>query len=104
MSYATGLTQFSGMSIEATCFMAANHLSPWFIVLTVAALGCSDASSPAATGDLILEVTAGGAQVGLAGEELPDPVVVRVTTPDGRPVPRVLINFVVSAGGGHVFA
>jgi hypothetical protein len=38
------------------------------------------------------------------GQELPNPIVVKVTGPDGRPVPGALINFVVTAGGGHVFA
>ncbi len=54
-------------------------------------------------GDLDLEVTGGDEQTGLVGEELPDPIIVRVTGPDG-PAPGVLINFVVTTGGGHVFA
>ena len=54
-------------------------------------------------GDLELEVTGGDEQTGLGGEELPNPIVVRVTGPDG-PAPGILINFVVTTGGGHVFA
>src|SRR5687767_7489916 len=73
-------------------------------VLVLAALGCREATSPIPPGDLHFQVTAGGDQVGLLGQELPDPIVVRVTTADGGAAPGVLINFVVTAGGGHVFA
>jgi hypothetical protein len=72
-------------------------------VLLLAVLGCGDATPPVLPGDLNLEVTGGGEQTGLVGQELPNPIVVKVTGPDG-PAPGVLINFVVTAGGGHVFA
>lgn len=53
-----------------------------------------------------LTVVSGTGQAGLAGEELPDALVVRVTR-NGRGnagVPRYLVNFRVVEGGGQVFA
>ena len=73
-------------------------------VLILAALSCGEPTQPVPPGDIDLQVTGGGGQVGLIGQELPEPIVVRVTTKDGRAAPGVLINFVVTAGGGHVFA
>ena len=72
-------------------------------LLVVSALGCNDATREG-SGGIHLQVTGGGEQIGLPGQELPEPIVVRVTDGDGRPVSGVLINFVVTAGGGHVFA
>lgn len=51
-----------------------------------------------------IEVVGGEAQVGAAGEELPSPVVVRVLDAAGAPVPGQAVNFVVTGGGGSVFA
>jgi hypothetical protein len=73
-------------------------------VLILAVLACSEATRPGSPGDIDLHVTGGNEQTGLIGQELPQPIVVRVTNQDGRPAPGVLINFVVTAGGGHVFA
>src|SRR5918999_610790 len=69
-------------------------------VLAVAAVGCNEATRQGPAGGIHLRVTDGGDQIGLPGQELPEPIVVRVTDDDGRPVPGVLINFVVTAGGG----
>jgi hypothetical protein len=73
-------------------------------VLAVSALGCNEATRQGPAGGIHLQVTGGGEQIGVPGQELPEPIVVRVTDDDGRPVSGVLINFVVTAGGGHVFA
>lgn len=51
-----------------------------------------------------IEVVSGDAQTGVAGDELPAAVVVRVRDSSGLPVPGQLINFHVVAGGGGVFA
>ena len=51
-----------------------------------------------------MTVVAGDLQTGPAGAELPQALVVRVTDADGDPVPDQLVNFVVTAGGGSVFA
>jgi hypothetical protein len=51
-----------------------------------------------------LQVLAGGEQEGVVGEELPQAVVVRVTDAQGEAVSGLLVNFVVTKGGGSVFA
>jgi hypothetical protein len=46
----------------------------------------------------------GDGQSGPPGTELPEPLVVRLLTGAGRPVPGQIVNFVVTRGGGSVFA
>jgi hypothetical protein len=84
--------------------MPTKHCTLLISVLAVAVLGCGEATPPTPRGDLSLQVIGGGGQVALVGQELSDPIVVQVTDQDGRAAPGVLINFVVTAGGGHVFA
>jgi len=49
-------------------------------------------------------VVAGDSQSGVVGSELPTPLVVRVLDSAGVPISDQLVNFVVTVGGGHVFA
>lgn len=49
-------------------------------------------------------VVSGDLQTGTAGQELPQPLVVKVVDDAGRPVRDQLVNFRVIAGGGSVFA
>jgi|GEM_PF-694263 len=51
-----------------------------------------------------MDVVAGDLQTAVAGAELPEPLVVRVLDDRGRPVRGQIVNFVVTAGGGAVFA
>jgi hypothetical protein len=60
----------------------------------------TDDPGPAAA----FSVVSGDAQSAAVGTTLPQPLVVRVTDADGRPVPNHLVNFVVTAGGGSLFA
>jgi adhesin/invasin len=69
-------------------------------------LSCSDSPTeneaqriPAA-----LNIVSGDEQEGTVGEELPDPLVVRVEDENGLPVLGQLVNFRVTSGGGSVFA
>ena len=73
-------------------------------VLVALALGCNEATREGSAGEIHLQVIDGGEQIAVPGQELPEPIVVRVTDDDGRPVSGILINFVVTVGGGHVFA
>src|SRR5688572_14226170 len=66
-------------------------------------LGCSDATPPGG-GTLNLEIAGGDEQIGEVAQPLPDPLVVRVRDQAGRPVPGLVVNFVVVKGGGSVFA
>ncbi|HZG41712.1 MAG TPA: hypothetical protein VEY93_02035, partial [Longimicrobium sp.] len=49
-------------------------------------------------------VVAGDLQSDTVGKELAQPLVVRVVDDRDRPVRNQLVNFVVTAGGGSVFA
>jgi alpha-tubulin suppressor-like RCC1 family protein len=49
-------------------------------------------------------VVSGDLQTGTVGQELPQPLVVKVVDEAGRPVRDQLVNFRVAAGGGSVFA
>lgn len=54
-------------------------------------------------GDVTFSIVSGDGQAGLAGEELPEPLVV-VAEHNGRVLKRRLVNFVVTEGGGSMFA
>lgn len=54
--------------------------------------------------DLQMQVVAGAGQVGVPGEPLPDPLVVRVVNQLGNAKQNQIVNFVVVEGGGSVFA
>lgn len=70
----------------------------------------SACDSPVATPDAVgiaLSIASGDQQTWAVGEELPHPLVVRVTRPDGAMhvgVPHQLVNFRVVSGSGSVFA
>ena len=70
-------------------------------------IACGEAPSPTAH-DLetppVFTILSGDGQSGLPGEELAEPLVARVTTEAGYPLPRYVVNFRVTEGGGDVFA
>lgn len=69
------------------------------------ASGCTEATSPAPVGvPAAVVVLVGDAQQGTVGQELPEPLAVRVEDGDGRPVEGQAVNFIVVAGGGSIFA
>ena len=72
-------------------------------IIVVLALACSPATD-VDLDDIELLVVAGNAQTGPAFEELPDPLVVKVMKPNGKPLKNQIVNFVVVEGGGSVFA
>jgi len=51
-----------------------------------------------------LDIVSGDAQQAVAGEELPQPLVVKVLDAKGKPVKGQIVNFRVVSGGGSVFA
>ena len=77
-------------------------------VLAIAVLAAACDGDP--TGDpprremLRLDLVGGDAQVGEAGEELREPLVVRAVDERGHGIRDELLSWVVTAGGGHVFA
>ena len=79
--------------------------------LLLAALTLASCDSPAGpepvatpTVPAKLDVVSGGDQRDTVGQELPQPLVVRVLDARGRPVRDAIVNFRVIAGGGSVFA
>lgn len=66
--------------------------------------GSCGGTSPVQRVVAAIQIVSGDGQTGVAGEQLPEPVVVRVTDSTGAPVEGQIINFVVTVGGGSVFA
>ena len=76
-----------------------------YAALAAGLAACGDhAPTAATTGDLALLIVSGDGQSATVGTELPQPVVVKVVTSRGFPVPGKLLNFRVIEGGGSVFA
>lgn len=76
------------------------------IIVAVGVLAaCSDSSGPKAGPPTALLITAGGtAQTGTFGQAAPIAPTVLVTDANNRPVPDIVVNFTVAAGGGAVSA
>jgi hypothetical protein len=77
-----------------------------FLAIALAA-GCSrsDPFQPGLqAGPASRAVLSGSDQRAPAGTELPQPVVVKVLDAAGNPVPDQIVNFVVTGGGGEVYA
>lgn len=75
--------------------------------LAIFAAGCDEQGTEA--GSLVpeiasLDVISGQDQVGQPGEELGEPLVVRVLDASGQPIGDQIVNFRVVSGGGSVFA
>src|SRR5687768_2418110 len=80
-------------------------LSRTLLAGAVAALAACDDSTGSKAGPAArLDIVGGNAQTAPVGTELPQPLVVKVTDAKGRPVKGQVVNFVVTAGGGKVFA
>lgn len=76
-----------------------------FLALSIPLLSCDAPFRPDGPGrPAALQIVSGEAQEGVVGQELAEPLVVRVVDDNGQPVPGQLVNWVVTAGGGHVFA
>src|SRR3712207_473810 len=84
--------------------MLKKHSALLGTLLVAAALGCGDPARPGELVNLKLQGLDGLDHIGLPGEEQPEQIVVRVTDQSGKAVSGVLIKFVVTAGGCHVFA
>ncbi|MGQ0563206.1 MAG: Ig-like domain-containing protein [Gemmatimonadota bacterium] len=72
------------------------------ILLVFGALACgSDSSGPPRAGPpAVLSVVSGSGQEGQSGEALAAPLSVKVEDAKGIPVPKAIVTFTVSAGGG----
>jgi hypothetical protein len=77
---------------------------PAALLAAFALAACDDPSGPRAGPPASLAVVAGDDQQGPVGQDLPQPLVVKVTDARGRPVEGQLVNFRVASGGGTVYA
>jgi hypothetical protein len=77
-------------------------------IAVLAGSACADRtpteSLAVSSSEVQFSVVSGNRQKALAGTELPNPIVVRVRDSTGKGVPGRLLNFVVTAGDGSVFA
>jgi len=72
---------------------------------TILLAGCDSATDSGRAGPPArLDIVSGDAQQAVAGEELPQPLVVKVLDAKGKPVKGQIVNFRVVSGGGSVFA
>jgi hypothetical protein len=83
-------------------------MSKWPVTLLSAACvllaACDDPAVTGPIGPVQLSVVSGDGQTGPAGQQLPDPLVVRVEDSRGKGVRGQIVNFRVVEGGGSVFA
>lgn len=70
----------------------------------LALAACSDSMGPKTGPPARLDVVSGDLQTGAAGDELSQPLVVRVVDAKNKPVKGQVVNFLVTAGNGAVFA
>jgi hypothetical protein len=71
-------------------------------LLVLLGTACSHLPDEPEPSDLTVQVVSGNYQTGGAGAPLAEPVVFRVSGPDGRPIPGAVVRFRVIAGGGQV--
>jgi Tol biopolymer transport system component len=67
--------------------------------------GPAPATAPASPDAMVhaLQVVSGNAQSAPVKTTLPTPLRVQVCDANGHPVPNVVVNFIVTSGGGHVY-
>jgi hypothetical protein len=77
---------------------------PWNVIICLTIAACSDSSGPDLRQSLSLQVVSGDSQIDTVARTLPDPIIIRIEDTAGRAVRGQIVNFVVTAGGGSVFA
>jgi hypothetical protein len=87
--------------------MTAPRLGRWTLLAALLLVAsCTDTSNaPSGRGlPISLSVFSGNGQNGTVGQELPLPIKVLATDGNNQPIANQVVNFVVTAGGGSVFA
>lgn len=78
---------------------------PSLPVLVLLAASCTDGTGVALLSpEVTLSVVSGSGQAGLIGQELPQPLVVRVTATNGKGIKGQLVNFKATGGGDSMYA
>lgn len=66
--------------------------------------GCGDAATaPSDSGAISLTIVSGNTQSGVVGRELPSPLVIKATQPNGNPISDLTVDFKVTSGGGSMY-
>ena len=74
-------------------------------ILLVALVSCKDSTNPDPLGPpASFVIMSGNQQDDTVGQELPQPLVARITDASGTAVPGAVVSFVVTSGGGSVFS
>ncbi|MEP7325581.1 MAG: kelch repeat-containing protein [Gemmatimonadota bacterium] len=87
--------------------MTAPRLGRWVSLAAVMIVAsCTDTSNAPSGRNLPISLTvfSGNNQSGTVGDELSQPLRVLATDGSSQPIPNQVVNFVVTAGGGSVFA
>ncbi|HEV8124354.1 MAG TPA: kelch repeat-containing protein [Gemmatimonadales bacterium] len=87
--------------------MIAPRLGRWTLLAALLLVAsCTDTSNaPSGRGlPVSFSVFSGNGQNGTVGQELPQPIKVLATDVNNQPIANQVVNFVVTAGGGSVFA
>ena len=81
-----------------------NRVRTLGLAICVAALlpSCDNGTGPTSQSPATLQKVSGDEQEGVVGEQLSNPLVVRVVNADGDPVRDAQVSFVVTSGGGSV--
>ncbi len=76
------------------------------IISSIVVGSCGDSTSPDGTPGPAASfvIVSGDHQEDTVGQELPQPLVARITDASGRAVPGAVVSFVVTSGGGSVFS
>ena len=76
------------------------------IISSIVLGSCGDSTSPDDTPGPAASfvIVSGDQQEDTVGQELPQPLVARITDASGRVVPGAVVSFVVTSGGGSVFS
>ncbi|HUR93713.1 MAG TPA: Ig-like domain-containing protein [Gemmatimonadales bacterium] len=80
-----------------------SRLRPPHVLLWIGLAACGE-SGTLPRGELSVVLVSGDQQEAVVGHEVASPLVVDVVDADGNPVPDQLVNFVVTSGGGSMFA
>ncbi len=75
------------------------------VATLVLVLGCAqEATAPTSYGPISLLIVSGNGQSGRVGTELPQPLVIKATRPNGTVIVGLTVDFRVTSGGGSMFA
>ncbi|MFL5381720.1 MAG: Ig-like domain-containing protein [Longimicrobiaceae bacterium] len=85
-------------------FPRSGRVAAALLAAVLVAPACDSPSDPGRRDPAAIAVVSGNNQSGAAGQELANPVAVKVTDSRGRPVSGQAVTFHVTAGGGHVFS